>query len=214
MLNIKQKGFDYYYFVDLDKSATDKLKEKLRSYVSQGKNLIFRNEDANSIVKEMGKYLIEHKTELKGLVLLDPFGMNLNWDTISSLKGAPIDLWILVPSGVIINRLLERDGSLKHIEKLKQYFGLTKEEIENRFYIKKKDQTLFGEIEKKEKVKEPIKKIAALYVERLNTLFHYVTNEPLVMTNTRGVPIFHFVFASNNKNAMNIAQQIISKKSK
>lgn len=214
VLNIKQKGFDYYYFVDLDKSATDKLKEKLRSYVRQGKNLIFRNEDANSIVKEMGKYLIEHKTALKGLVLLDPFGMNLNWDTISSLKGAPIDLWILVPSGVIINRLLERDGSLKHIEKLKQYFGLTKEEIEDRFYIKKKDQTLFGEIEKKEKVKEPIKKIAALYVERLNTLFHYVTNEPLIMTNTRGVPIFHFVFASNNKNAMRIAQQIISKKSK
>lgn len=162
----------------------------------------------------MGKYLIEHKAALKGLVLLDPFGMNLNWDTISSLKGASIDLWILVPSGVIINRLLERDGSLKHIEKLKQYFGLPKEEIENRFYIKKIDKTLFGEVEKKEKVKEPIKKIAALYVERLNTLFRYVTPEPLVMTNTRGVPIFHFVFASNNKNAMRIAQQIISKKSR
>ena len=109
---------------------------------------------------------------------------------------------------------MERDGSLKHIEKLKQYFGLPKEEIENRFYIKKIDKTLFGEVEKKEKVKEPIKKIAALYVERLNTLFRYVTPEPLVMTNTRGVPIFHFVFASNNKNAMRIAQQIISKKSR
>jgi len=34
------------------------------------------------------------------------------------------------------------------------------------------------------------------------------------MTNTKGVPIFHFVFASNNKNAMKIAQQIISKKAK
>ena len=211
IIEISENNFHYDKEM---KQKSDKLKEKLRSYVRQGKNLIFRNEDANSIVKEMGKYLIEHKTALKGLVLLDPFGMNLNWDTISSLKGAPIDLWILVPSGVIINRLLERDGSLKHIEKLKQYFGLAKEEIENRFYIKKKDQTLFGEIEKKEKVKGPIKKIAALYVERLNTLFHYVTNEPLVMTNTRGVPIFHFVFASNNKNAMNIAQQIISKKSK
>lgn len=213
VVNIKQRGFDYYYFVDLDKSANDELKEKLRPYSNQGKNLTFRNTDANSITKRMGEYLIANE-KIKGLVLLDPFGMNLDWETIAALKGTSVDLWILVPSGVIINRLLERDGSLKHIEKLKQYFGLTKSEIESRFYTKKTDKTLFGEIEKMEKVKEPIKRIAELYVERLKTLFPYVTEDPLVMTNTKGVPIFHFVFASNNKNAMKIAQQIISKKSK
>ena len=213
VVNIKQRGFDYYYFVDLDKSANDELKEKLRPYSNQGKNLTFRNTDANSITKRMGEYLIANE-KIKGLVLLDPFGINLDWETIAALKGASVDLWILVPSGVIINRLLERDGSLKHIEKLKQYFGLTKSEIESRFYTKKTDKTLFGEIEKVEKVKEPIKRIAELYVERLKTLFPYVTENPLVMTNTKGVPIFHFVFASNNKNAMKIAQQIISKKSK
>ena len=213
VVNIKQRGFDYYYFVDLDKSANDELKEKLHPYSNQGKNLTFRNTDANSITKRMGEYLIANE-KIKGLVLLDPFGMNLDWETIAALKGASVDLWILVPSGVIINRLLERDGSLKHIEKLKQYFGLTKSEIESRFYTKKTDKTLFGEIEKMEKVKEPIKRIAELYVERLKTLFPYVTENPLVMTNTKGVPIFHFVFASNNKNAMKIAQQIISKKSK
>ena len=213
VVNIKQRGFDYYYFVDLDKSANDELKEKLHPYSNQGKNLTFRNTDANSITKRMGECLIANE-KIKGLVLLDPFGMNLDWETIAALKGASVDLWILVPSGVIINRLLERDGSLKHIEKLKQYFGLTKSEIESRFYTKKTDKTLFGEIEKVEKVKEPIKRIAELYVERLKTLFPYVTENPLVMTNTKGVPIFHFVFASNNKNAMKIAQQIISKKSK
>lgn len=213
VVNIKQRGFDYYYFVDLDKSANDELKEKLYPYSNQGKNLTFRNTDANSITKRMGEYLIANE-KIKGLVLLDPFGMNLDWETIAALKGASVDLWILVPSGVIINRLLERDGSLKHIEKLKQYFGLTKSEIESRFYTKKTDKTLFGEIEKMEKVKEPIKRIAELYVERLKILFPYVTENPLVMTNTKGVPIFHFVFASNNKNAMKIAQQIISKKLK
>ena len=213
VVNIKQRGFDYYYFVDLDKSANDELKEKLHPYSNQGKNLTFRNTDANSITKRMGEYLIVNE-KIKGLVLLDPFGMNLDWETIAALKGTSVDLWILVPSGVIINRLLERDGSLKHIEKLKQYFGLTKSEIESRFYTKKTDKTLFGEIEKMEKVKEPIKRIAELYVERLKTLFPYVTENPLVMTNTKGVPIFHFVFALNNKNAMKIAQQIISKKSK
>ena len=213
VVNIKQRGFDYYYFVDLDKSANDELKEKVRPYSNYGKKLTIRITDANSITNRLGEYLIANE-KIKGLVLLDPFGMNLDWETIAALKGASVDLWILVPSGVIINRLLERDGSLKHIEKLKQYFGLTKSEIESRFYTKKTDKTLFGEIEKMEKVKEPIKRIAELYVERLKTLFPYVTENPLVMTNTKGVPIFHFVFASNNKNAMKIAQQIISKKSK
>uniref|UniRef100_UPI00307A2F29 hypothetical protein n=1 Tax=Prevotella sp. TaxID=59823 RepID=UPI00307A2F29 len=52
-----------------------------------------------------------------------------------------------------------------------------------------------------------------LYVERLKKEFKYVTESPLVLTNNRGVPIFHFVFASNNQTAVNIAQQIIKKKS-
>ena len=149
----------------------------------------------------------------KGLVLLDPFGMSINWSTIESLKNASIDLWILVPTGVIINRLLERDGSLKHIDKLKSFFGMTKDEISDFFYKKRTENTLFGEVELIEKVKNPIQKIAELYVERLKKEFKYVTESPLVLTNNRGVPIFHFVFASNNQTAVNIAQQIIKKKS-
>ena len=120
---------------------------------------------------------------------------------------------ILVPTGVIINRLLERDASLKHIDKLKSFFVLIKDEISDFFYKKRTENTLFGEVELIEKVKNPIQKIAELYVERLKKEFKYVTESPLVLTNNRGVPIFHFVFASNNQTAVNIAQQIIKKKS-
>lgn len=213
VVSLETEGFDWYYFVDLDKDSNDKLREKLLPYQKENQRFEFRNEDANEITKKMGQFMANNYKKWKGLVLLDPFGMSINWNTISSLKNASIDLWILVPTGVIINRLLERDGSLKHIERLKSFFGMSKEEITKFFYKKRIDNTLFGEEILTEKVQNPIQKIAELYVERLKTEFKYVTDAPLVLTNNRGVPIFHFVFASNNKTAVKIAQQIIERKS-
>lgn len=208
-----QLGFDKYYFVDLDKESNDKLREKLAPYDKGEHKFEYRNEDANSIIKEMGRFLLK-TPNWKALVLLDPFGMNLDWNTIESMKYAGVDLWILVPSGMIINRLLERDGSLKHIERLKSYFGMTKEEILKVFYRKRiSNPDLFGERhELVEKVKNPIAKIAELYVSRLKTLFEFVTETPLVLENNHGLPIFHFVCASHNHTAVKIAQDIIRKK--
>lgn len=207
------QGFDWYYFVDLDKESNEMLRNKLAPFETEGRKFVFRNTDANSIVKEMGRFLSLHSS-WKALVLLDPFGMNLDWSTIESLKGAGVDLWILVPSGMIINRLLERDGSLKHIERLKSYFGIPKDEIEKVFYRKRISvPDLFGERhELIEKVKNPIAKIAELYVSRLKTLFEFVTETPLVLENNHGLPIFHFVCASHNQTAVKIAQDVIRKK--
>lgn len=44
---------------------------------------------------------------------------------------------------------------------------MTKDEISDFFYKKRTENTLFGEVELIEKVKNPIQKIAELYVERL-----------------------------------------------
>ena len=115
----------------------------------------------------------------------------------------------LVPTGVIVNRLLDRAGKLKFSNKLQSFFGLTIEEIKNYFYTEQIEQTLFGEEEIITKVQQPIEKIAYLYAERLNTIWKHVTEKPLVLTNRNGTPIFHLIFASNNQNALKIAKQII-----
>jgi three-Cys-motif partner protein len=150
--------------------------------------------------------------QYKALVLLDPFGMQVEWDSIQKMKGANIDLWILIPTGVIVNRLLDRKGTLSHIDKLTSFYGMDEEAIRNYFYKKRIEQSLFGENTIIEKVKEPIKKIAELYIQQLRNIFEYVTPEPLVLYNSRNTPIFHFAFASNNETAKNIAAQIIKKK--
>ena len=90
--------------------------------------------------------------------------------------------------------------------------SLSEEDIKGFFYKKQVVNTLFGEEEIVTKVSQPIKRIAELYIERLRTIFDYVTEEPLIMYNTRHTPIFHFAFASNNETAKKIAKDIIKKK--
>ena len=143
------------------------------------------------------------------LVFLDPFGMQIDWESIESLKNTRTDIWILIPTGIIVNRLLDKNCNLKHSQKLQSFFGLNEDEIIQYFYRKETQETLFGEEETIRKVTKPIEKIASLYAQRLKTIWTNVTEEPLRLKNSRGVPIFHFVFASNNIHAVKIAKQII-----
>ncbi len=198
-------SFSYYYFIDKKEESLDKLKAKLKDI--QGKKIEFRSGDANKWIKELAKVL--NTKEYAALIFLDPFGMQIDWCSIKELKGTRSDVWILVPTGVIVNRLLDRAGELKYIDKLESFFGLTEQEIKAIFYKQEKNYTLFGEEESISKISKPIGKIAKIYAERMKTIWKHVTEEPLVLKNRNGVPIFHFVFASNNMNAVKIAKQII-----
>lgn len=210
VLGIKQNGFDQYVFVDKNKNSSQQLKNQLEPF-AQGRNLVFQTSDANEQVITLAKAMHQNKN-LASLILLDPFGMQVDWKSIELLKGTRTDLWILIPTGVIVNRLLDRKGELTYIDKLTSFFGKDESFLKDYFYKKKTVDTLFGEKEIIEKVKKPIEKIAELYIEQLNTIFDHVTEKPLVLYNSRKTPIFHFACASNNSTAIKIASQIIDKK--
>lgn len=209
VLNIVQDGFDFYYFIDKDIVSSSQLQEKLTPY-QKNKRLEFRHSDANTEVSKLADAMRKN-SKLKALVLLDPFGMQVDWSSIEKLKGTSTDLWILIPTGVIVNRLLDRKCKLTHIEKLTSFFGKDETFLKNYFYNTRQENTLFGETEVVEKVQEPIRMIANLYIQQMKTIFKYVTEEPLVLYNTRNTPIFHFACASNNESAVKIAHEIINK---
>ena len=58
------------------------------------------------------------------LIFIDPFGMQINWKSIASLKGTRSDIWILIPSGVAVNRLLSKTGKVKNKVKLQGIQGI------------------------------------------------------------------------------------------
>lgn len=70
-----------------------------------------RNEDGSHTISDL---------------MLDPFGMQVDWASIQQLKGTRTDLWILIPTGVIVNRLLDRKCELTHIDKLTHSLERTK----------------------------------------------------------------------------------------
>jgi len=203
------KKFDEYYFIDNDSEAINILKSNLaaKNLITSSCNFIVN--DVNEELKKFSKYLDKKKA---ALILLDPFGMQLNWESIELLKDRRVDLWILLPSGVIINRFLDRKGKLLFSEKLQSFFGMSEQEIREIFYKTETIETLFDIENRIIKVSDSITKIADVYIQRLKNIFKFVTNEPLKLLNTKDIPIYHFVFASNNQIALKIANQIIEKR--
>lgn len=203
--------FDSYYFVDNDKSAIKSLVKRLNENKLVTLSCEFIPDDVNNQIIKLSQILDSEKA---ALVLLDPFGMQIDWSSIELLKNKRVDLWILIPTGVIINRFLDRKGKLQFIKKLESYFGLSEEDIRKRFYEVKPEDTLFGTVNTINKTNDSVAKIAELYIERLKEIWKYVSEKPLKLFNTKNVPIYHFVFASNNQTALKIAKQIIDKKNK
>lgn len=203
-------SFDYHYFIDTKQESLKKLETRLSELQKTKANQFqYRSGDCNQWLLELSKAMNEKKNNYASLVLLDPFGMQINWESIETLRNTRTDIWILIPTGVIVNRLLDKSCKLKHSKKLQSFFGLDEDIIIEYFYQRKTYTSLFGETEIIRKVSSPIEKIADLYTLRLKTIWKFVTEKPLRLENSRGVPIFHFVFASNNESALKIAKQII-----
>lgn len=209
VLSLTQK-FDYYFFVDSDASSIGSLEKILKEKGIVDKNCYFVNDDVNNQLNKLSNFIKDKKA---ALVLLDPFGMQIDWSSIEKLKGKRVDIWILIPSGVIINRFLDKKGKLLFKNKLESYFGLNEDEIKKKFYETELVETLFGAVDITNKTNDSVNKIAELYIERLRDIWKYVSEKPLKLFNTKNVPIYHFVFASNNQTAHKIAKQIIEKKS-
>lgn len=176
----------------------------------------FRAGDCNGELLKLATALKKTKSPISkalkyaALIFLDPFGMQVEWNAIEQLRETKSDVWILLPTAVIVNRLLDKRGQLKSIKKLESFFGITEEEIRKHFFIHTGQQNLFEkEVDHFSKVANPIEKIAEIYIAKMKTIWTHVTERPLRLNNRSGAPLFHFVFASNNKVALNIANDII-----
>ena len=207
------KPFDIYYFVELN----EEFKNKLQTNVDQnypGKKICVVKEDCNNKLISMASYLKLNKDH-RTLAFIDPYGMSVNWKAIESLKGLGIDLWILVPTGLGVNRLLKNNGDISEswFTKLEAFLGLSKEEIKVHFYKTQVTNTLFGPETIIEKEKDAINKIGDLYKNKLSEVFKYVS-ESFIMRNANNSIMYHFMMATNNPAALKIANDVIKPKYK
>lgn len=204
------KIFDTYYFVELDERNKNELEVIINKQFPE-RNKYVVCDDCNNKLVSMSNFLKRNKN-YRTLAFIDPYGMSLKWSSLEILKGLGIDLWILVPTGIGMNRLLKNNGDIRDawLNKLELSLGLSREEIKKHFYKSTTIQTLFGEETFINKELNAIQKAGELYKKRLNEIFNYVS-QPLEVKNSTGSIMYHFMMASNNAAAFSIANDVIKK---
>jgi len=206
------KPFDLYYFVELVKKYADNLKAQIKLKFPERK-FVVRSDDCNVKIKDLATYLRKPEQNMtKVLAFIDPKGMQVKWESLEILRGLGIDMWILVPLGMGVTRLLKKDGNISDawVSKLQVFLGMQESEIRNYFYADELTN-LFGEAVAGQRLDNAIVRAAKLYKERLNTIFKFVS-QPFVMRNSKNSPMYHFYLATNNTTALKIANSVIKPK--
>jgi three-Cys-motif partner protein len=208
-----RKPFDLYYFVEKEEKFKLTLEENINKDYPERKTRVVQA-DCNEKLVAMAKYLTNNKS-YRALAFIDPYGMTVNWSSIEALKGLGVDFWILVPTGLGVSRLLKNDGQISDswLLKLEKFLGLPRQYIIDHFYKKENINTLFGEVTQTNKEKNIVDKIGQLYSERLRTVFEFVS-ESFVMRNSNNSIMYHFMMATNNAAALNIANAVVKPKYK
>jgi three-Cys-motif partner protein len=145
----------------------------------------------------------------RAVVFLDPYGLQVNWDTIEKLGGTEaVDLWLLFPLGQAVMRLLRKEGEppAEWQQALDRIFGT--HDWHSRFYVTTREPNLFGEeISSTHRIADATM-VGAFMLERLRTAFYKVAPNPGVLLNSRHVPLYLFCFASANPKGASIALKI------
>lgn len=207
--------FSKYIFIEKDSERLKELENLKVEFPKLANDISLVQDDANNYLQTICQknWL---KTKRRAVLFLDPFGMQVQWQTIEVIASTQaIDLWILFPLSVAVNRMLTRDAKIptKWEVRLNQLFGT--DSWKAAFYETKTVRTLFGDETRTEKVDNPFETISNYFVERLQTVFPGVATNPLPLYNSRNNPLYLLCFASGNKRgaetAIRIAQDILAR---
>ncbi|MDX2301610.1 MAG: three-Cys-motif partner protein TcmP [Microscillaceae bacterium] len=204
------RSFDSYYFVEKDTKNFELLKKNTKDAFPE-KRIYTVCDDCNKKIIDLSNYLRNPENKnFRTLAYIDPCGMQVEWRSIENLRDLPIDMWILVPTGLGVNRLLKKNGQISEawLKKLELFLGLNKEEIESRFYTR--SATLFDDMEFVKKEKNAIEDSAKLYKSRLEEVFEFVSR-PYELKNSSNSVMYHLFLTSNNQTAEKIASDIVNK---
>jgi three-Cys-motif partner protein len=208
-----EKKFDIYYLVEQDENYCNILKERISIFKkneSSTRKIYSVKEDGNNKLRDLCTYLQKNQYT-RALAFIDPYGLQVNWETLLACKGLGIDLWILIPTGAA-NRLLTITGEIEEswYGKLESFLGLSRAEIREHFYNTSVYTTLFGDESAVHKKVNAIEKLNTLYRTKLKEIWKHVS-EAFPLRNNQNTTLFHFVLASNNPSALKIANDIIQK---
>lgn len=204
--------FNSFLFIEQSVRRVKELEKLRKEFADRAETIQIERGDANDVLRRWCQQTNWQKN--RAVVFLDPYGMQVDWATIEAIATTKaIDLWILFPLGMAVNRLLTRKEPppKNWADALTRFFG--NEDWRHEFYAKKKERTLFGD-EETERKNAGFEQIGHYFLKRLKSIFEKVAPNPLVLTNSRAVPIYLLCFAAGNPKgatpAVRIATHILN----
>ncbi len=201
-------AFDTFIFIERDPKKLGNLRTQIRERKSLQRDIRYMQGDANEKLTELCS---KPRQWDRAVVFLDPFALQVEWATIRRIAETKvIDMWLLFPA-MAGNRMLPLSGEIPEswAEKLNRTFG--SKSWKDVFYARE-GPDLWGE-ELISKTSKPFDTLSDFVTERLNSEFAAVNNQPLVLSNSTGSPMFLLYFACGNKRgakpALRIANYII-----
>ncbi|MCL4473761.1 MAG: three-Cys-motif partner protein TcmP [Actinobacteria bacterium] len=195
--------FKHHYFIDLDGTKVDQLK----SLAGKRGDSSFYQGDCNPILLEEIFPHVQYEQYKRGLCLLDPYGMHLQWEVIQAAgRMGTIDLFLNFPIYDMNINVFRRDSEkadLAHIDRMNRYWG----NDSWRQVAYNTQENLFGF-----PMKEQNEKVAEGFRRRLIEVaqFKYVPS-PLPMKNKNNSVIYYLFFASQKPAGEKIVEDIFDK---
>ena len=197
--------FDQYIFIERSPDRCVHLESLKTEFPALANKIDIRQGDANAKIQELCHTDWPSK---RAVLFLDPYGMQVEWKTIEAIaKTKAIDLWLLFPLGIGVNRLLTKSGDIPNSWRNRLNLLLGTEDWYDEFYKVEITPTLFGE-NKETLIKAKMATIGRYFNNRLKSIFVGVAEEPGVLRNSANNPLYLLCFAVGNKRGKDIALRI------
>jgi three-Cys-motif partner protein len=197
--------FKEFHLIDKDGGKMSILKQA----IGDRSDVFLHEGDCNELVISKILPRVRYADYKRGLFLIDPYGLHLNWRVVEEVgKAGSIDMFLNFPiMDMNMNALLKNPEAADplQIKRMDLFWGDNSwKEIA---YSTEPD--LFGQefIEKNENID-----VVQGYVERLKKVagFKYVA-KPIAMRNRNKAVVYYLLFASHKPVAVNIVEQIFDK---
>jgi three-Cys-motif partner protein len=197
-----QPQFREFHLIDI---APDKI-ENLRELIGPRKDVFIYQGDCNEILLKNVFPRVRYDQYRRGLCVLDPYGLHLDWKVISTAgQMKSLDMFLNFPVQDMNRNVFWKDPEgvdEAQIRRMNLFWG--DESWRNVVYETK--WNLFKVPEK-----EPNEVIAEAFRLRLKELAGFErVPEPLAMENSKGAILYYLFFASQNQTAEKIAREIFA----
>ena len=200
-IKIRDKAFDRLIFVEKDAARHKELRALRRDYPRRNIDVV--DADANEFLRKFDN----DWRRWRGVLLLDPFGAEVEWSTIEKIADFnALDTWILFPTSALARMLstgkMPEDVNPNWAVRLTKVYG---DDSWRELYHE--TTNLLGETLRQRR--PGVSGLLSIYKEKLRDLFDdRFLEKSRTLMNSRKSPLFEFIFCAGHPAGTRIAHDI------